>query len=149
MSHVRAAPLSKKVGLSQTQNERVEIRLRSFAAGESASLSIEPTVGGGRARLTVLGLPRPRSIAPTAEAFVVWAMSEGRVARLGELKVDDQGNGGLEFAHPPSFKRYSVIVTAESSATIERAAGAPILSTRANEAQALFAAPAGSSSAKD
>jgi hypothetical protein len=104
-------------------------------------LSIEPTTAGGRARLTALRLPRPRNVSPQAEMYVVWAVSEGRFVRLGELKLDERGNGGLEFERPSAFESYTVMVTAEQSASGERPAGGPVLSTKANEAQALFASP--------
>ena len=119
--------------------ERLEIRLRSFMGGASGRLSIDPTPDGGRARLTALGLPAPELLAPSARTFVVWAVSDGRIVRIGELQHDGRGNGGLEFAHPAAFERYTVVVTAEASAEAERP-GAPVLSSRAGEARALFAA---------
>ena len=123
------------------QDDHLEMRLRSFSAGASGRLQIEPTEGGGRGRLTALGLPPPTTFAPAASTFVVWAVSEGRFVRLGELRVDARGNGGLEFAHPTTFERYTVLVTAESAGGAARP-GAPVLSTRAGEAAALFARPA-------
>ncbi len=133
---VSAAPAEARGGW---QEGRVELRLRSFTSGASGRLSIEPTTSGGRARLTALGLPSPSSLSPMAHAFVAWATGNGRVVRLGELKTDARGNGGLEFAHPSSFERYGVIVTAETNAEAEKLAGTPVLATRAGEAAALFA----------
>jgi hypothetical protein len=104
-------------------------------------LSIEPTTAGGRGRLTALRLPRPRNVAASAKQYAVWAVSEGLFVRLGELKVDERGNGGLEFERPGAFEHYTVMVTAEADAAGERPTGAPVLSTKANEAQALFASP--------
>ena len=134
---VSAAPPEARGGW---QEARVELRLRSFTSGASGRLSIEPTTEGGRARLTALGLPSPSSLSPLARAFVAWATGNGRVVRLGELKTDARGNGGLEFTHPSSFERYGVIVTAETNAEAEKLAGTPVLATRAGEAAALFAA---------
>lgn len=125
---------------AQTTMEWMVLHMRSFSKGASGSLRIDPTASGGRGRLTALKLPRPRNIAPTAETYVVWAVSEGRFVRLGELKTDSRGNGGLEFSRPADFDSYSVIVTAEPNAQAERPAGAPVLSTRANEARAMFSA---------
>ncbi|MCA1850267.1 MAG: hypothetical protein LC672_04265, partial [Acidobacteria bacterium] len=70
---------------------------------------------------------------------VVWAMGDGRIVRIGELQHDGRGNGGLEFAHPAPFEHYTVVVTAEAGAGAERP-GAPVLSTSAGEAKALFPA---------
>lgn len=139
--NVEAARGTASRATAQTTMEWITLRMRSFAPRASGRLSIEPTTAGGRARLTALRLPRPRNVAPQAEMYVVWAVSEGRFVRLGELKLDERGNGGLEFERPAAFERYTVMVTAEQSATGERPAGGPVLSTKANEAQSLFASP--------
>jgi hypothetical protein len=119
------------------------VRLRSFAPRASGRLLLEPTTGGGRARLTATNLPPARALAPNARAFVAWA-SGGRIIRLGELRRDSRGGGSLVFPHPAEFARYSLIVTAEADARAERPSGAPVFSTRANEVAALFPeAPAG------
>lgn len=116
---------------------RVIVRLRSFAPRASGRLEVEPTKGGGRVRLTALNLPTPQSLAPNARTFVAWA-SGGRIVRLGELRRGARGTGLLVFTHPSEFARYSLIVTAETSARAERPTGAPVFSTRANEVAALF-----------
>ena len=119
------------------QEDRLDIRLRSFSRGATGRLTIEASEGGGRGRITALNLPDPQAHSPGASTYVVWASSEGRVVRLGELRRDERGNGGLAFERPAGFERYSVIVTAEASADVERP-GAPVLSTRANEAATLY-----------
>jgi hypothetical protein len=116
------------------------VRLRSFAPRASGRLEVEPTVGGGRVRLTAVNLPTPQSIAPKARTFVAWA-SGSRILRLGELRRGTRGSGSLVFPHPAEFARYSLIVTAEGDARAERPTGAPVFSTRANEVAALFPAP--------
>jgi hypothetical protein len=131
-SHARAA---------SAQADRLDIRLRSFSPGASGRLTIEASEGGGRCRLTVLNLPDPQALAAGARTYVVWASAEGRVVRLGELSRDERGNGGLAFERPAAFERYSVIVTAEASAEVERP-GSPVLSTRAGEAHTLYPPPA-------
>ncbi|HEX5708534.1 MAG TPA: hypothetical protein VFX96_14620 [Pyrinomonadaceae bacterium] len=133
----RARAASRSRALSR-QDGRVDLRLRSFVAGASGQLTVEASLEGGRGRLTALGLPPPESQSRGATTYVVWANSEGRIQRLGELRRDERGNGGLAFTHPAPFDRYTVIVTAERTADAERPAGAPVLSTRANEAAALF-----------
>lgn len=120
----------------------MDIRLRSFTPTASGQLTIEPSAEGGRGRLTALGLPEARTQSRDARAYVVWANSEGRIVRLGELGRDRRGNGGLAFNHPAGFERYTVIVTAEQSPDAERPLGAPVLSTRAGEATAVFPVPA-------
>ncbi|HYX43350.1 MAG TPA: hypothetical protein VE821_16710, partial [Pyrinomonadaceae bacterium] len=100
-------------------------------------LEIEPTATGGRVRLTATNLPPPNKLAPNAHVYLVWATG-GRILRLGELHRDARGNAALEFAHPTSFQRYSLIVTAEQSKQTDHPGGAPVFSTRAGEVPALF-----------
>jgi len=113
------------------------LRLRSFAPRASGRMEVEPTERGGRVRLTAMNLPPAQSLAPNARAFVAWA-SGGRIVRLGELRRNARGVGSLVFSHPTEFTRYSLIVTAETSANVERPAGSPVFSTRANEVAALY-----------
>jgi len=124
----------------QRQTSRIDIPLRSFAPTATGRLTVEPSDRGGRARLTALGLPDPQTLSRGARTYVVWASSAGRFLRLGELERDERGNGGLAFNHPAEFERYTLLVTAETSAEPERPAGAPVLSTRAGEAQPVYAA---------
>jgi hypothetical protein len=122
------------------QDERVDIRLRSLTTRATGKLTIEASEGGGRARLTALGLPDPQTVNADARTYVVWAVSGGRIVRLGELRRDERGNGGLAFDRPGGLERYGVIVTAESGAEVERP-GDPVLTTRADEAAALYNKP--------
>lgn len=123
----------------QTRDERLDIRLRSFAPGARGSLSIVPSASGGQGRLTVSGLPVPQTLSARASRFVVWAVAAGgRVINLGELKTNASGNGSLDFASPASFEKYSLVVTAEENARAVGPTGAPVLSTRAGEVTALF-----------
>jgi hypothetical protein len=121
----------------RVQAERVDIRLRSLTTRATGQLTIEASEGGGRARLTALNLPDPQTVAAGSTTYVVWAVSGGRILRLGELRGDERGNGGLAFDRPAGFERYGVIVTAETSAEAERP-GDPVLTTRADEAAALY-----------
>ena len=132
-----AAPRAQETravgGGPQQPSIRPAIRLRSFVVGATGSLHFEPSEAGGTVRLTVLGLPRPQAVSPGASAFLVWAVAPGATPiRIGEMPTDPAGNGGLEFARPPSFERYSVIVTAEAETTADRPKG-----------DILFASPAG------
>jgi hypothetical protein len=122
---------------ARAQSERLDIRMRSYAPPASGRVTIEASEGGGRGRLTALSLPDPHTVSPGARAYVVWATSEGRIVRLGELRRDERGNGGLAFERPAEFERYSVVVTAEPDAAAERP-GAPALSTRAGEVATLY-----------
>lgn len=126
-----------KASAARAQAERVDIRLRSLTTRATGQLTVEASEGGGRARLTALNLPEPQTVAEAATTYVVWAVSGGRVLRLGELLRDERGNGGLAFDRPEGFERYGVIVTAETSAAVERP-GDPVLTTRADEAAALY-----------
>jgi hypothetical protein len=121
----------------RAQEGRVDIRLRSLTTRATGQLTVEASEGGGRARLTALNLPEPQTVAERATTYVVWAMSGGRVLRLGELRRDERGNGGLAFDRPEGLERYGVMVTAETSPEVERP-GDPVLTTRADEAAALY-----------
>jgi hypothetical protein len=138
-SHAAATPPRGARGARQ-EGGRVDIRLRSLTTRATGGLTIEPSAGGGRARMTALGLPDPRTVTPGARTYVVWAVSGGRILRLGELVRDERGNGGLAFERPEGFERYGVIVTAEPDANAERP-GDPVLTTRADEASALYPSP--------
>jgi hypothetical protein len=131
-SRPKASPV-----LLRAQSERVDIRLRSLTTRATGQLTIEASEGGGRARLTALNLPEPQTVAEAATTYVVWAVSGGRVLRLGELRRDERGNGGLAFERPEGLERYGVIVTAETSPEVERP-GDPVLTTRADEAAAVY-----------
>jgi hypothetical protein len=132
-SHFAGAKVSRRA----TQGERVDIRLRSLTTRATGLLTIEASEGGGRARLTAMNLPDPQTIAAGANTYVVWAVSGGRILRLGELRRDERGNGGLAFERPSELEHYGVIVTAETGADVERP-GDPVLTTRADEVAALY-----------
>src|SRR5438270_2699758 len=132
----RAASSPSRRAAAQDE-QRVDIRLRSLTTRATGKLTVEASDGGGRARLTALNLPDPQTVTPDARTYVVWAVSGGRIVRLGELKRDERGNGGLAFDRPEGFERYGVIVTAEATADAERPSD-PVLTTRADEAAALY-----------
>src|SRR5438270_1551809 len=132
----RAASSPSRRAAAQDE-QRVDIRLRSLTTRATGKLTVEASEGGGRARLTALNLPDPQTVAAGATTYVVWAVSGGRIVRLGELKRDERGNGGLTFDRPEGLERYGVIVTAESSADAARPSD-PVLTTRADEAAALY-----------
>jgi hypothetical protein len=138
LPHARASfAVARKANARQDDGGRVDIRLRSLTTRATGRLTIEPSEGGGRVRMTALNLPDPHTVTPGANTYVVWAVSGGRILRLGELKRDERGNGGLAFERPEGFDRYGVIVTAEPDANAERP-GDPVLTTRADEAAALY-----------
>ncbi|HEY0003865.1 MAG TPA: carboxypeptidase regulatory-like domain-containing protein [Pyrinomonadaceae bacterium] len=119
--------------------KRLGIRLRSFVPGASASMYFEPTLSGGNVRLLVLGLPEPRTLMPDARTYVVWAVASGEhPIRVGEVQTDESGSGGLEFGRPAQFERYSVIVTAEPSTSVENPAGIMVLASRAGAVTSFF-----------
>ena len=129
---------SRRAGPVAAQDtERVDIRLRSLTTRATGKLTVEASEGGGRARLTALNLPDPQTVAAGARTYVVWAVSGGRIVRLGELKRDERGNGGLAFDRPEGLEHYGVIVTAEATADAVRPSD-PVLSSRADEAAALY-----------
>jgi hypothetical protein len=141
--HTKAAAGSPKASVTVTRvQERVDIRLRSLTTSATGQLTVEASEGGGRARLTALNLPEPQTVAEAATTYVVWALSGGRIVRLGELRRDERGNGGLAFERPEGLERYGVIVTAETSPDVERP-GDPVLTTRADEAAALYPSKTG------
>jgi hypothetical protein len=125
---------------AQESGQRLGVRLRSFISTASGSLHFEPTPEGGIVRLTVLGLPRPEAVMAAARTFVIWASaSGGRIVRVGELQTDASGNGGLQFTRPAALESYSVLVTAEPTATVEKPTGTVVFASLANEVTAFFA----------
>ncbi|HEV3467955.1 MAG TPA: hypothetical protein VG148_01430, partial [Pyrinomonadaceae bacterium] len=122
---------------ARRQESRLDIRMRSFAPPASGRVTVEASESGGAGRVTALSLPDPQTVGPGARTYVVWAVGEGRIVNLGELRRDERGNGGLAFERPQGFERYSVVVTAEASATPEQP-GSPVLSTRAAEVGTLY-----------
>jgi hypothetical protein len=125
---------------AQDGGQRLGVRLRSFIPTATGSLHFEPTPEGGVVRLTVLGLPRPETLMTAARTFVVWASASGaRVVRVGELQTDASGNGGLQFTRPVALDSYSVLVTAEPSAMVEKMTGTVVFASLANEVTAFFA----------
>jgi hypothetical protein len=119
---------------------RLGVRLRSFIATARGQMHFEPTPEGGIVRLTVTGLPRPQTVMTGARTFVIWASASGaRVVRVGELLTDESGNGGLQFTRPPSLESYSVLVTAEQSAEVEKLTGTVVFASLAGEVKAFFA----------
>src|SRR5437764_3739272 len=136
-SRASATPARRARTASAQGGGRVDIRLRSLTTRATGKLTVEASEGGGRARLTALNLPDPQTVAAAATTYVVWAVSGGRIVRLGELKRDERGNGGLAFDRPEGLEHYGVIVTAERSADAARPSD-PVLTTRADEAAALY-----------
>lgn len=115
------------------------IKLRPLVPGVTGSLRSEPTERGGKVRLTVMGLPRPGSLSPGAQTYVVWATAPGAPPiRVGELRLDVSGNGGLEFERPEAFENYSVLVTAEPDAGATAPSGAIVLASPPRVVKPLF-----------
>ncbi|HEX7177296.1 MAG TPA: carboxypeptidase-like regulatory domain-containing protein [Pyrinomonadaceae bacterium] len=135
-----ATPARAQVSPDREQApKRVGVRLRAFVPNTSASMYFVPTRHGGSVRLTALNLPPAGSLLADASHYVVWAVaSEERPLRIGSLMVDAGGNGGLEFARPASFERYSVVVTAETSAEAERPGGVMVFASRAGAVSAFY-----------
>ena len=130
---------SRNPSLTQGSSMRLGARLRSFVPGASGSLHFVPTAEGGRVRLTVLGLPPPAALSQNARVFVVWAVSAGtHPILIGELPTDGSGNGGLEFARPASFERYSVLVTAEASLSAMTPGGVMVLASNAGAVTTFY-----------
>lgn len=126
-------------GQGKDPGKRLGLRLRSFIPKASASIYFEPTLSGGEVRLTALGLPEPETLMPGAQMFLVWAVASGEEPRrVGVLQTDGGGNGGLSFARPASFERYSIVVTAETGADADRPAGVMVFASRAGAATAFY-----------
>jgi hypothetical protein len=132
-----ASPAASVPARTRSQEMQDDVQLRSYAPPASGRLVVEPSERGGRARLTVLSLPDPQTVSPYAQTYVVWAVSGGRVVRMGELRRDRGGNGGLAFDRPAEFETYGVVVTAERSAEADKP-GAPVLATRTDAARTRF-----------
>ncbi len=118
---------------------RVGVRLRSFVPEAIGSIYFEPTTEGGLVRLTALGLPVAEELARDAHAYLVWAVANGESPlRVGEIQLDGGGNGGLEFARPPAFQRYAIVVTAEPGPQVEHPNGIMVFASRAGAVEAQY-----------
>ena len=127
-----------QAGSTET-GKRIGVRLRSFVPAASGSLYFEPTPTGGLVRMTALGLPSPETLMPGAHVFLVWAVTAGeRPLRIGEMRTDASGNGGIEFARPASFEKYSVVMTVETEAAAASPAGVMVFASRAGAVTALY-----------
>jgi hypothetical protein len=138
-----SAALAQTVAFAQQQGsgpqKRLGIRLRTFVPNARGSLYFEPSLSGGKVRLTALGLPPSEELMPDGRAFLIWAVTAGLPpVRVGELKVDVNGNGGLEFERPAALERYSIIITAETSAMAERPLGVIVMASNAGAVSAFF-----------
>jgi hypothetical protein len=133
----RALAIGSEPTAVESARQQLVVHLRSFVPGASGRVVVEPSEAGGRVRVIASKLPAPASVAPDARAFIVWATG-GEVRRVGELRRDARGDAAFEFAHPAGFNSYSLLVTAERDARIERPAGAFVFSTRAGEVSAFY-----------
>jgi hypothetical protein len=119
--------------------KRIGVRLRSFVPGASGSLYFEPSPRGGVVRMTALGLPPPQALMPAASVYLVWAVAPGESPlRVGEVRTDASGNGGIEFVRPASFEKYSVVMTAEPDSTAASPAGVMVFASRAGVVTANY-----------
>src|SRR4051812_1127072 len=96
-----AAAARKLARARQDDGGRVDIRLRSLTTRATGKLTIEPSEGGGRVRMTALNLPDPHTVTPGANTYVVWALSGGRIPRPRGLKRDEGGTGRGLLYRPP------------------------------------------------
>ncbi len=133
-----ASTVVPQVG-DQQARQRLGVRLRCFVPNAHGSLYFDPTPSGGIVRLTVLGLPEPQALMPDAHVFSVWAVTTGeRPIHVGDLHTDGNGNGGLEFARPASFERYSIVVTAEVNSASVNPLGPMVLASVRDAATAFY-----------
>ncbi|MBA3765702.1 MAG: hypothetical protein H0W99_01690 [Acidobacteria bacterium] len=140
MSPAGAQDDAQRAAGKQKGGQRLGVRLRSFIPTASGQMHFEPTPEGGIVILTVQGLPLPQVVMSTAHTFVVWASaSGGRVVRVGELQTDASSNGSLQFTRPAGLDSYSVLVTVEPTATVEKLTGTVVFASLANEVTAFFA----------
>src|SRR2546421_7376345 len=97
---------SRRAGPVAAQDtERVDIHLRSLTTRATGKLTVEASERGGRARLTALNLPDPQTVTADARTYVVWAVSGGRLVRLGGLPHHERGNRGPPLPPPPRLQR--------------------------------------------
>lgn len=72
-------------------------------------------------------LARPDSLKPPENAYVVWLQEPGHEPQnVGQLKVDDKGNGDLQTV--TAFRRFKLFITAEENAQAHEPEGTQVLS---------------------
>jgi hypothetical protein len=82
--------------------------------------------GNTEVHLKVEFLPKPSSLTPPAENYIVWFRQQGSEPEAqGQLKVDDNRRG--EFKTTTHMKNFDVFVTAESEHVPKAPAGPEVL----------------------
>jgi hypothetical protein len=84
--------------------------------------------GNGDVVVKVKNLGDPAKLDKAATTYVVWITPDGTnsAQNSGAFKVDDDGEGELEFK--TSFKKFKVVVTAESKADVSSQSSHTVLS---------------------
>jgi hypothetical protein len=81
--------------------------------------------GNTEVELKVEFLPKPSSLTPPAETYIVWFRQQGSEPEAqGQLKVDDNLRG--EFKTTTNLKNFDVVVTAETE-RVPKATGPEVL----------------------
>ena len=137
--------LSEVMAQATTEGQSVKaLRLRSFIPTASGSLYMESSPAGGIVRITTLGLPRPDTLLPDAQLYTVWIVAPGKKpGNVGQMKINENGNGGLEFNRPNSFEDYSVVVTAETNPAADSPKGVMALASRRGAIRAFYGGKSG------
>jgi hypothetical protein len=82
--------------------------------------------GNTEVHLKVEFLPKPSSLTPPAENYIVWFRQQGSEPEAqGQLKVDDNRRG--EFKTTTHMKNFDVFVTAESESVPKAPTGPEVL----------------------
>jgi hypothetical protein len=88
--------------------------------------------GNTEVTLRVEYLPKPSSLTPPAETYIVWFRRQGSEPESkGQLKVDDNLRG--EFKTTTNFKNFDVIVTAETERVPKIPTGPEVLRATAQQ----------------
>jgi hypothetical protein len=88
--------------------------------------------GNTEVTLKVEYLPKPSSLTPPAETYIVWFRRQGSEPESkGQLKVDDNLRG--EFKTTTNFQNFDVIVTAETERVPKVPTGPQVLRATAQQ----------------
>jgi outer membrane protein OmpA-like peptidoglycan-associated protein len=87
----------------------VGTRNATQASGEA---KVQAKASGSLIELKVLGLPQPATLGPEFLTYVLWRITpDGNTTKLGEVRIDKDGNGTLETK--TTSQTFALAVTAE------------------------------------
>ncbi len=108
--------------------KKVEMMAGTDAPAAHGTVILKQGDNGNRQiEVKASSLARPDLLKPPENAYVVWLQEPGHEPQnVGQLKVDDKGNGDLQTV--TAFRRFKLFITAEENAQAHEPDGMQVLS---------------------